>query len=457
MMVFVNIALGVVGLGIVVFVHELGHFLVAKASGITVEAFSLGWGRKIAWFRRGETEYRLSIFPVGGYCKMKGEELLGKALDEGADKIQHSEGSLFSVGPLRRIATYAAGPAANFLFAVLVLGLIWFIGFTEYTYGNRIVLISDYPETGVEAEALPADKAGLRTGDRIIAIDDKATPTFRDIQGAIVPRGDTEVTLSVERDGRILSIPIRPALNRTNGSGSIGVSAWVEPLIDTVRNGSPADIAGMQPGDMIITAAGMEIRHHLDLHAVVSDSPSVLPLTVERNGRSIETNLVPEYDESGEARLGMTFAMIEQFSRVRSPFIALTKGFSESIRILSLTLRSLGLLFKGINLSEAVSGPLRITYYVGQVANSSFRIGIGEGLRSVFRFLSFLSIALCFGNLLPIPALDGGQIILFSYEGISRRTVNPKVFYRYQIIGFGIILTILFLTTFSDLFFLIRQ
>ena len=127
-MIIVNIVLGLIGLGIVIFVHELGHFLAARATGIGVDAFSLGWGKVLVSHKRKGTEYRLSLFPVGGYCKLKGEELYRRAVADDSSTVEPEEGSLFSVSPWRRILTFFAGPLANLIFAVLALSIIWSLG-----------------------------------------------------------------------------------------------------------------------------------------------------------------------------------------------------------------------------------------------------------------------------------------------------------------------------------------
>ncbi len=456
-MMFLSIVLGIIGLGIVVFVHELGHFVAAKLSGITVEAFSLGWGKKLIGFKRGETEYRLSLFPVGGYCKMKGEELFRKAVENKEKEIAYEKGSLFSVPAWRRLLTYLAGPLFNFLFAVLVLCFVWYAGFSITTSGNRVILISDYPELNEEGIVYPADGSGLKTGDTIVSIDGKPVSTYSEIQELISVSALKPLTLGIERNGASLTIPITPSLEKETGAGRIGVFSWVDPEIGSVKEGSAADIAGLKPGDRIVRAMDREVKTNLDFYTLLLDKPEKIPVEYVRGGAAARTTIIPLYPESGEADLGFSFAYLT----VRSPRLsfgrAFLKGIEESVSTFTLTLRSLGLLGKGVKLNSAVSGPLRITYYVGEVASNSFRLGLGDGLTTIFRFLSLLSVALSFGNLIPIPALDGGLIVLSAIEMVRRKPVKPNVFYRYQMIGFLVVIAILFLTTASDIFFFMNQ
>ena len=168
-MLVVKILLGLIGLGVVVFVHELGHFLAARLVGIDVEAFSLGWGKPILKKKIGAVEYRLGMFPIGGYCKMSGDTEFQKAYESKAKAIAPVKGTFYGAAPWRRILVSFAGPAFNLLFAVLVLSVIWGIGFEINTLDNRIVLVSDINP----GEQYPADLSGLKTGDRITGINGK--------------------------------------------------------------------------------------------------------------------------------------------------------------------------------------------------------------------------------------------------------------------------------------------
>ena len=454
-MIFLNIILGLIGLGIVIFAHELGHFIAAKSCGIAVEAFSIGWGKVLYSFRYKGTEYRLSLFPIGGYCKMKGEETLRRAVDRDEDRYDEDKGSLFSVAPWKRVVTYFAGPAANILFAILVLSVIWFAGYSVSTYENRIVLLSESPLA--ENERYPADEAGLKTGDRIVEIDGREVASFRDIESNVTPSGGKTLSMVVLREGRRIATTITPELDRTNGSGRIGVAAWVEPIISKVADGSPAMHAGLREGDRIVRANGMSMETSLSLYEALEGGPEVLVLEVERAGvtSTLEMNIL--YDDQGGANLGFSFEHVNVMRVERNPIKAIAKGAKETFETFKLAVTSIGLLFRGVNIRNTVSGPIRITYIVGEVASSGFAQGPRQGLIVVFRFLSILSIALCFMNLLPIPALDGGSILLTIIEMVIRRPVRPRIFYRYQIVGFMILLAILVLTTFNDIFFLARQ
>ena len=450
MIIIINILLGLLGLGIVILVHELGHFFAAKATGIQVEAFSIGWGKVLLSKTFKGTQYRLSLLPIGGYCKMRGEEFFKNTAENEAQP-----GSLFSVSPLKRGFTYFAGPLANLVFSVLVLAVIYIAGFSISTFSNKIVLLS---ETVLADQAVyPADTAGLQTGDVIVEIEGDTVENFRDIERHITPSGGIQMQIVVRRDGRLLQMLITPQLDTQTGAGKIGVGAWVEPRIASVGEGSHAESAGILAGDLITEVNGGQVRNSLNLYEVLTEMPQHLDIKVERSGTSQSIVLPVSYSSDGSVDLGFSFESVSYLQRESNPFAALARGTKETFSTLALTIRSIGLLFRGVNVRNAVSGPIRITYLVGEVASQGFNQGIGRGMIILFRFLSMLSVALCFMNLLPIPALDGGFILITIAEMIIRKPVRPKFFYRYQIVGFAIIFILLILTLFNDVFFLINQ
>ncbi len=301
-----NIIIGLIGLGIVIIVHEAGHFIVAKLSGIRVEAFSVGWGKKLIGIQRGETEYRLSLIPIGGYCKMSGEEQLMKAWQENEERIPKEKGSFFSVSPWRRIAVVVAGPVFNLLFAVFVFFLLWYAGFTIRTYDNRVILASEYQaDASVE---YPADRAGLQTGDRIIAIDGKDVRHYQDIQEQVAKSPGEELTMTVRRNEQTIMLRITPRLDKNTGAGKIGVYSWIDPVIGNVQDNSSADIAGLQSGDRILSVTGKPVEHTLQLIEQFENNPEKVTVSYRRNGETHETTMVVPYDENGNPNIGFSFA-----------------------------------------------------------------------------------------------------------------------------------------------------
>ncbi|MFW5788380.1 MAG: site-2 protease family protein [Spirochaetota bacterium] len=453
-MMIVNILIGLVGLGFVVFVHELGHMLAAKAVGIEVEAFSVGWGRKLVGHTWRGTEYRISAFPVGGYCKMKGERSYAEALENGEDRIPHESGGFFAASPWRRIVTLLAGPMANALLAVLILSIVWWIGFSIETYENRIVLADEYSANGPAADAQgrgPANAAGLQTGDRITAIDGEPVRSYNDLQQIVAQNALTELTFTVLRDGRTLEVQMTPELQTDTGAGYIGVYPWVEPVIAQVVAGSAAAKSGFQEGDRVVSINGDEVPHVWEFRRLLRESEGEADVVVSRGGTRMRFAVEPDLQSLDQ---GLSFETVTTPTPDYNVFEAVGRGAAETVRILTVSVRSLRLLFQGVNPTDAVAGPVRISYFIGDIATSGFQIGFGAGLRSLFNFLALLSVVLFFMNLLPVPVLDGGQIVLAVVEWVRGRSPHPKTIYRYQLAGTVIVFGLLFFALFSDVLFL---
>jgi len=448
-----KILLGLLGLGVVVFVHELGHFLAARLMGIDVEAFSIGWGKPFFKKKIGSVEYRLGIFPLGGYCKMKGENEFELAYNNKMEGLNAEKGSYFAVHPFRRAVTCAAGPIFNLLFAILVLSAIWGFGFEVNTLGNRIILASEISPGTTN----PSDEAGLKTGDRIIEIKGKETKTFNEIQEIIATNPGKELPIQVERDGRILSLSVRPVMEKSSGAGKIGVYFWTDPLIENVAQGSPAEIAGLKSGDRIIKINGVELQNTMGIFQILDKKPAVLAVEFLRGSQTLTASLIPIHNEAGTQDLGITWVAIRYRNPMLPLHLALAKGTAETWKTFALSVKSLSLLFKGVDLTQAVSGPIRITYMVGDIATEGFSQGIGAGISSMANFLSLISIALCIMNLLPLPILDGGMILLFFIEGIYRKPLNPKLISAFQAFGVIIIAGLMLFAVFGDVMYLAKR
>ena len=459
-MLIYKVLLGLIGLGIVVFVHELGHFLCARFSGIDVEAFSIGWGKPILKKKIGNVEYRLGLFPLGGYCKMKGENEFEKAYSEfenasanGSEGASVEKGNYFSVHPTRRILTCAGGPLFNILFAVLVLSVIWGIGFEVNTLGNRIVLVSDvFPGT-----LNPADEAGLKTGDFILEIKGKETKTYNDIQELIAVNPGEALPIIAERDGELLSLTVRPAMDKSSGAGKIGVYFWTDPTVEEVAIGGPAEIAGLKGGDRIQKVNGIEMPHTMALYKILDGQPVVLDIEYIREGQTLTASLIPIYTDAGAGDLGISWVTVRYRSPRLSFPMALAKGASETWKTFAVSVKSLSLLFRGVDLTQAVSGPIRITYMVGDAAAEGFNQGFGAGLSSMAGFLSLISIALCIMNLLPLPILDGGMILLFLIEWFRGKPMHPKFISAFQTVGVFLIAGLMLFAVFGDVMYLAKR
>jgi regulator of sigma E protease len=441
-MLLLKIVLGLVGLGIVVFFHELGHFLAARLVKIDVEAFSIGWGRPILTKKIGTVEYRLGMFPAGGYCKMKGEADYKEAWEERNKGVIPEKGSYLAASPAARILVCFAGPFFNLLLAVLLLSFLWGVGFQIQTLGNKIILASEI----TPGEVYPADTAGFKTGDRIIEIDGHKVSYYHEIQENIASNPNKPLPVTVERDGKIIRLQVTPALEKSSGAGRIGVSFWTDPVIESIKDGSPAAKAGLMPGDIVTNANGQPLRNSLDLRKILDKEPDTLVLEYERNGQNgqVEFN-TKDFDEE----IGFSWALINYRTPNLSFPAAIAKGVKESLKTLTLSIKSLRLLFMGIDLTQAVSGPVRITYMMGDMAAKG-------GLRSFVELVALISVALCMMNLLPLPIIDGGMILLFLVELIRKKPAHPRAISIFQTCGIVIIFCLMFFALFGDIMYFVR-
>lgn len=431
----VKILIGLIILSIMVFIHELGHFIAAKLCGVVVESFSIGWGPVLFKKKKGDTEYRISAIPMGGYCGMKGEKAFQQAIEEKLPAIPKKEGELYGVHPFKRIIIAFAGPFANYISAVLALAIVSAIGSSYYTSSNKIAPVYYYNE----ADDSPAREADLRMGDVILSINGEKTETFADIVRLIVPEAKEEVTLEIERDGQILTKKLRPKLDPKTGAGIIGFYSFIPLEIDSVKPSSSAELAGLKKGDLITEVNGIEVANTIDLNRALGGiSEKTAELGILRDGNKITKTVNLIRTENG-IDLGLKIKNIKVEIPGTGFFKSIVNGFVLTHKSFVLTFKSLGLLFKGVDFRQAVSGPVRITHMLGDVAAQGFKAGFLIGLSDILNFVSIISISLFIMNLLPIPILDGGLILFAFIEFIFRRQIHPKVLYYVQFIGIAFI------------------
>ena len=440
----IKILLGILGLSLVVLIHEGGHYIAARLTKIRVAVFSVGFGKRLFSFRRGDTDYRFSLIPLGGYCRFYGEESFRQALDQGMDAIPGQRGDFYHSPPWKRTIVSIAGPLANMLFAAFILTAIAWIGFQEQYTDPRIILVSDYSDDGA---VWPADEAGLATGDLILGVDGVMIDRFQELRRQLIFRPEEDISLTVMRGGEQVTRVITPRLDKENGGALIGVMNWVDPVIAEVKPGSRAAEAGFQAGDRIAVINGKPVAHTVDVMNALGEASGTLSVEIIRGGRqlALQWRITPDDDP------GIGFVMRTGRSEKIGFLPALARGISESWNIFVSTLRGIRMMFMGIRLQNAVSGPIRLISLTGTTVVEGFQFGFGPGLLMTFRLISVISVSLAFLNLLPIPVLDGGQIILFLTEWVRRRPLRPRSVYRYQFIGTIIVFIIAIVATTGDL------
>jgi len=411
----------VFNLGILIFVHELGHFLAARAAGVTVERFSLGFGPRILKFTRGATEYALSIIPFGGYVKMKGME----QSPEG-DEEEHGPDAFLGKPLGVRAAIVAAGPTTNLIWAFLVIvGVLFFAGLP--TLGEPIVGEVDPEST--------AGAAGLVLGDRIVSVEGVDVTSWTDVVELAAEDEDGAIDIAIVR-GDNAGSPIDVSLAYTedeDGGIDLGLTAYVPPVVGDVMSGGPADRAGIRAGDHVLSISGAEVRTWNELGGIIYESAGVeLEVVWERDGETMSATVVPEEgDEAVSATEVRTVGMIGIMRTWQNERLGLGEAITTGFELTWANLRAVVDFFVGLATLQVsgsmVGGPIRIV----QMASESARWGASY----FFGFMAFMSINLFMINMLPLPILDGGHLLLMALEKLRGRGLTERQLMVWQQVG----------------------
>lgn len=360
-----KIIFGLLILNIIVFIHELGHFIFAKIFGVKVLSFSIGMGPILFHKTINNTDYRISLLPLGGYCGMEGEEDFKNAIENNLSSFPKNKNSLYGIHPIKRAVIAFAGPFFNLILAIFAYTIICMTPLDQVILSNKIII----PDSSVESVAR---NAGLKTGDKIIQIDNKKIESFDQIYEYVSLRPKTKMLIYVERDSQTLTFEVTTSLDKTQGTGLLGVM-----------------------GDI--------------------NSKTI-----------IKTKTYPF-------------------------FIAIIKGTEKMFEMISKTFQRFKLLFTGVDLTNVVSGPARITSILGDTVTEGFNYGFTLGLCATLELVALISISLGIMNLLPIPILDGGIILFALIHLIFKKEISPKTQYNIQKIGLIILIILFIIGTTGDI------
>ena len=431
----VSILIGFLGISIMILVHEIGHMLAARACGIRVEALSFGLGPALFRWGKNETKYIIRAIPFGGSCKMSGGDDIQNAIRQNKKHIEsYEDGSIWSVGPFRRIIAYAAGPLFNIIFAFICYALLLTMPTIVSVYPSRIVLSSDYPAL-YSVDSTPASEAGIRTGDTILSIDGNAVSNYSEItsQLALVKYNDR---VSIETDRG--SFTVHPK------DGSFGFLPYQEAIIAHVEADTPEKKAGLKNGDIITAVNGKEVTNMFDL-LEAAQTADYITMTVMRGDKSVEVG----FDNPGTS---LNITLVQQTVKVKGSnfFRALLVSSRECFSIFTQSVRSLFNVIRGkASAGETLGGTFAASQSIGMLTTKGFAHGFNSGMRIVLFLLASVSISLAVANLLPIPALDGGLIIVSLAELITGRTFHPKMYLTLQVVGTVMIVLAITLLSFA--------
>jgi regulator of sigma E protease len=411
-------------------IHEFGHFIVAKLLGIAVETFSVGFGPRLLGFRLGDTDYRLSAIPLGGYVKFRGENL---ELMQG--KSEGSVDEFLSQPKWKRFLVALAGPIFNLVTALLIPTAAILYGFQGDINDSQQVVIGE-----VKAGST-AEQAGLQQGDRIISFGAERNPTWASLEDEALPNLGEDIPLTVDRNGQILNLKLRPRIE-THGTETFAVVDIKPPItyvgVANVGKDSPAERAGLKDGDKITAINDTPVTGRDQFKRALQEGREVA-LTVRRGQEVVTLKGTPQKD-GDEYRLGFTMVFETQLLKTNSIATALRFGWDYNMRILKLTGQVFKQIFSGQRSARnSIQGPIGIA----ETTATAYKL---DGWAGVIKLMGMLSLSLGILNLLPIPVLDGGVILLIFIEGILGLvglTMSMNFRERFQQVGFVLVLLLM--------------
>ena len=437
----------VIVIGILILIHELGHFFVARAVGVGVERFSIGFGPVVLRWRGKETEYCLSAIPMGGYVKMLGEE---NPLETGTD-MPYDPKKAFALKPLwARFLIVFAGPGMNFVLAAVIFALVFAI------VGRPV-----WPAVvGHVAPDSPATAAGVRTGDVITAVDGKRIAYWEDLEHRVADSDGRPLTLTITRDGASQTVTVRPArqvvrdpiFKEPKEAWDIGAGPRLTPQIGSVNPGSPAEQAGIRVNDAVVGVAGKSVFTPDELMQAIQKLPGqTFDITVERDGAvknlKVTASAVKEKGPTGQetevGRIGVGIVTKTVSYEPYGPLRAAWNGVVRTWDMTALTAKGLWKIASRQIESSNIGGPIQIATEAGRQAR--------EGLASLALFTAVISVNLALLNLLPVPMLDGGHLFFFIIEGLIGRPLSLKKREAAQQLGFVLLMLLMVYALYNDL------
>lgn len=433
---FVTNVLGfVLVLGFLIFAHESGHFFTAKLFRVRVLVFSFGFGKRLFGFRKGATDYRVSLIPLGGYVRMAG--------DTPEENQAGSPDEFLSKPKWQRFLILFAGPLMNVVIAILFVAGISMVGTESFIISSTL---------GEVMPGKPAARAGLQVGDRIVAINGERIDGFDDMKLAISLNAGTPLRVEYVRNGQRRTTTMTPERDVAEGipTGRAGIRPFMDTVVGRVQPGSPAARANVRTGDRVVAVNGKPVTQLPELDALFDAAKSApIALDVVRGNTRFHTVLAGTPPDPTDPYRGfLPPTEVQKLSLIP----ALRFGVTENVKMLRYTFGALGRLFKREGSVKELSGPLSIA----RISGESLR----RGWMNFLTLMAAISLQLGIMNLLPIPVLDGGHIMILLIEGVARRELSLRVKERIQQVGFAVLATLMIVVLYNDVitnFLLVRK
>jgi regulator of sigma E protease len=421
-------------LGIMILIHEFGHYAAAKFFKVRVEVFSLGFGKRLIGFRRGDTDYRISAIPLGGYVKMSGENPMDEHTGDPGEFLSHPRWQRFIVA--------LAGPAMNIVLAIGLLTVVYMVRYERLVYADKPAVIGWILPNSIAA------KAGLQEGDRIIRLDGIENPTWEQVDPKIALSPNQPIPVTILRAGQTLEKTVVPEATGVEQYGSLG---WVPDQpneITDLEPGMPAEKAGLKTGDIIVAVNGQPIRAIAQMISMLQKTKEApVEITVQRGAEQLKFRMQPvstKMEGMAEARYRVGFQSEPRVTTRLSFPVALNRSLADNKRSSFLILELLQKMVERKVSLRTVEGPIGISTAVGRAVRE-------DGWTPLLGITAAISLNLGIFNLLPIPILDGGVIMLLFIESLMQRDISLPVKERIYQAAFVFIVLFAVMVIFNDI------
>lgn len=433
-----DLIVGGVVLGIMVLLHEWGHFVAAKLCSVRVHVFSIGFGPRIWGVKRGDTDYRLSALPLGGYVKMAG--------DNPAEERTGEPHEFLSRPRWQRLIIAVAGPAANISLTFLIFFFVIFLaGMPTAKYMGQPAVVAAVPQT--------TDSSGVKAGDKIEDVDGVSTPTWKAVYAKIAKaKPGSVVSLAVLRNGVPSHLTVAVPNGTINPDALVGYPVW-PPILDEIQSGFPAEKAGLKSADLVVSANGKPVASWLQLREIIRGSEGqTIHFVVRRNGKDVSVDVTPKHtmNQDGQATwvIGADAQLDEIYER-EGLIGSVREAGGQTLFMARMIGEVVVALFRGTLSVRDLAGPVGIVQLSGEAAK--------RGPLTLLQWMAYISLDLGLLNLLPIPILDGGHVLMLAIEGTLRRDLSVAAKERFVQVGLVFLLGIFAFVMYSDILRLFQR